>query len=156
MSDPIDRRSVLRHVGVVGAGAVAITVAGGVTACSSTSSPTASPTASKPPAGNPATGAGTAPGAVANAVKKADVPVGGGKIISGLVVTQPSAGTFKAFSSTCTHEGCQVSEVKDNKIRCACHNSYFDAATGAVLSGPARSALPSKNVTDAGDSLTLA
>ena len=40
MSDPIDRRSVLRHVGVVGAGAVAITVAGGVTACSSTSSPT--------------------------------------------------------------------------------------------------------------------
>ena len=151
MSDPIDRRSVLRHAGVVGAGAVAITVAGGVT-----SSPAASPTAAKPAAGNSATGAGTAPGAVANAVKKADVPVGGGKIISGLVVTQPSAGTFKAFSSTCTHEGCQVSEVKDNKIRCACHNSYFDAATGAVLSGPARSALPSKNVTDAGDSLTLA
>jgi hypothetical protein len=46
------------------------------------------------------------------------------------------AGTFKAFSSTCTHEGCAVSVGQaDNKIRCACHNSYFDAATGRRSSG---------------------
>ncbi|MEU0520437.1 hypothetical protein [Streptosporangium sp. NPDC006007] len=34
------------------------------------------------------------------------IPVGGGKIIKGRwVVTQPTRGSFRAFSAVCTHQG---------------------------------------------------
>jgi Rieske Fe-S protein len=89
-------------------------------------------------------------------VAKAEVPVGGGKIVAGAVVTQPTSGTFKAFSSTCTHQGCTVAEVTDNTIRCPCHGSSFDASTGAVKSGPAQRPLPAKTLTDSGSSVVVA
>ena len=88
-------------------------------------------------------------------MKKADIPVGGGKVIGKVVVTQPSAGTFKAFSAVCTHQGCTVSKVENSKIICSCHNSVFDAATGAVVSGPASSPLPAKSVTVSGDGISV-
>lgn len=140
MPAPIDRRTILNAAGVAGIASVA-----GLSACSSGSS-----SSSTGAAGN-ATAAG---GAVS--VAKADVPVGGGKIVGKVVVTQPVAGTFKAFSSTCTHEGCAVSLVADNKIKCACHNSYFDASTGAPVSGPAKTALPAKTATVSGDTISVA
>ena len=140
MPASIDRRTILNAAGVAGIASVA-----GLSACSSGSS-----SSSTGAAGN-ATAAG---GAVS--VAKADVPVGGGKIVGKVVVTQPVAGTFKAFSSTCTHEGCAVSSVADNKILCACHNSYFDAATGAPVSGPAKTALPAKTATVSGDKISVA
>ena len=73
----------------------------------------------------------------------ADIPVGGGKIFADqlVVVTQPVKGEFKAFSATCTHQGCPVSEVTDGQIICPCHGSIFDAETGEVLDGPAPSPL---------------
>src|SRR5690348_18325720 len=44
-------------------------------------------------------------------VKTSDIPEGGGKIFAGqkVVVTQPTAGTYKAFSAVCPHQGCTVS-----------------------------------------------
>ena len=72
-----------------------------------------------------------------------DVPVGGGIVLDqkNIVLTQPSKGTFKAFTATCTHQGCQVVEVKGGTIRCPCHGSQFKIADGSVAQGPAARAL---------------
>ncbi|WP_239126278.1 Rieske (2Fe-2S) protein [Catellatospora bangladeshensis] len=69
----------------------------------------------------------------------ADIPVGGGKVYGTamVVVTQPSAGDFKAFTSICTHWGCQVAAVENDQIICRCHGSRFSATDGSVLAGPA-------------------
>lgn len=102
----------------------------------------------------PATGApGTA--APANAIAKtADVPVGSGVIVDEVVVTQPSAGVFKGFSSTCTHAGCAVSEVAGGTINCPCHGSKFNL-DGTVANGPATKPLEAQAVTVQGDSIVL-
>lgn len=91
-------------------------------------------------------------------IKTADIPEGGGKIFKddGYVVTQPAAGEFKAFSSTCTHQGCPVSSVSDSTINCVCHGSRYSIEDGSVVGGPAPSPLPEKTVTVTGDTLTVA
>jgi Rieske Fe-S protein len=68
-----------------------------------------------------------------------DIPVGGGKVYSTalVVVTQPVAGDFRAFTSICTHWGCQVTEVENDQIICRCHGSRFSATDGSVVLGPA-------------------
>ncbi|MET7303373.1 Rieske (2Fe-2S) protein [Embleya sp. NPDC005575] len=78
-----------------------------------------------------------------------DVPVGGGKVYDDakVVVTQPTAGDFKAFTAVCTHQQCLVAGVAAGKISCPCHGSSFDASTGAVLGGPAPSPLAAKQIT---------
>jgi Rieske Fe-S protein len=75
------------------------------------------------------------PGAAALATT-ADVPVGSGLIVDDVVLTQPSAGVFKAFSSVCTHAGCTVSKIADGTIDCPCHGSKFNL-DGTVAKGPA-------------------
>jgi Rieske Fe-S protein len=95
--------------------------------------------------------------AVADAIKAADIPVGGGKVIESLkvIVTQPTAGDFKAFSAVCTHQGCTVSGVRNGEIVCPCHSSAFDIATGAVKSGPATQPLATKSVSVSADGITI-
>ncbi|MEU6019452.1 Rieske (2Fe-2S) protein [Streptomyces sp. NPDC047515] len=90
--------------------------------------------------------------------RTADIPEGGGKIFAdrGVVVTQPEAGAFKAFSSKCTHQGCAVSSVSEGTINCPCHGSKFDMATGEVAAGPAGRPLPAKTITVKDGSITLA
>ncbi|MFD8642403.1 Rieske (2Fe-2S) protein [Streptomyces zaomyceticus] len=86
-----------------------------------------------------------------------DIPVGGGKILAdkGMVITQPKAGEFKAFSSKCTHQGCAVSSVKDGVIVCPCHQSHFDISDGSVKSGPATAPLPPEPIQVVGDEISL-
>jgi Rieske Fe-S protein len=87
----------------------------------------------------------------------ADIPEGGGKIFKdhGVVVTQPTAGTFKAFSATCTHQGCAVTGIHDGVITCPCHKSEFSVADGSVKKGPATKPLPAEQITVSGDSIKL-
>jgi Rieske Fe-S protein len=86
----------------------------------------------------------------------ADVPVGGAKIYKNdkVIVSQPKKGTFKAFSAVCTHQGCLVDKVQGTTVSCPCHGSQFNAETGAVVNGPATSALPSVSVKVTGGKLT--
>ncbi|MGW6569516.1 Rieske (2Fe-2S) protein [Streptomyces sp. NPDC054975] len=90
--------------------------------------------------------------------KTTDVPVGGGTIFKEekVVVTQPSAGEFKAFSAVCTHQGCIVAKVENGTINCACHGSRFRITDGSVANGPATRPLPAEEITVSGDSITLA
>ncbi len=91
-------------------------------------------------------------------VAKSDIPVGGGAIYpdEGYVLTQPQAGTFKAFSNVCPHQGCPVQEITaDERIHCLCHNSYFALADGSVLDGPAPVGLEVAEITDEGAELVV-
>ncbi|KKD07524.1 Rieske (2Fe-2S) protein [Streptomyces sp. WM6386] len=89
--------------------------------------------------------------------KTSDIPEGGGKIFkdAGVVVTQPAAGEFKAFSSKCTHQGCAVTGISDGVITCPCHKSEFSVSDGSVKKGPATQPLPEQKITVSGDSIAL-
>jgi Rieske Fe-S protein len=113
--------------------------------------------ASSAPAPSTPAGGGNAPAPAGGGIKTSEIPVGGGKIFAGqqIVVTQPKAGEFKAFSAICTHQGCPVSKVEGGTIDCPCHFSRFSIVDGSVKDGPAPSPLPEKNVTVTGDTLTV-
>lgn len=87
----------------------------------------------------------------------ADVPVGGGIVLSEhqLVLTQPEPGVFRAFSAVCTHQGCSISEVRDGTINCPCHGSRYSISDGSVVRRPAQQPLPTYAVTHTGDILTI-
>ncbi|MEU8764229.1 Rieske (2Fe-2S) protein [Streptomyces sp. NPDC048659] len=89
--------------------------------------------------------------------KTGDIPVGGGKVLAdrGVVITQPKAGEFKAFSARCTHAGCTVASVADGVIVCPCHQSRFDASDGSVKGGPAPSPLEPTPIEVTGDAIRL-
>jgi Rieske Fe-S protein len=91
-------------------------------------------------------------------IKVSDIPVGGGRIYPDqqLVVTQPKAGDFKAFSAVCTHQGCILDDVSDGFIKCPCHGSMFAIATGKPTADSfARSPLPKKKIAESGADLTV-
>jgi Rieske Fe-S protein len=144
---------------VAAAGMVA--VAGVLTACTQYGNPAAQSTgggAGTQPNGGGAGNEPTAAGGGGTALgKTSDVPVGGGAIFKNeqVVVTQPKAGAFKAFSAVCTHQGCIVATVANGTINCNCHGSKFKIADGSVANGPASTPLPERSVTVTGDQITL-
>ena len=87
-----------------------------------------------------------------------DVPVGGGKILADkkIVITQPRAGSFEAFTAVCTHQGCTVSDVSGGTVNCPCHGSRFSIANGSVVTGPAASALAPVSIKVQGTSIVQA
>lgn len=144
------RRALLR---TAGAGAAVATVAVTAAACGSSSNGTVGNPASANAAGG---GAGSGGGTIL--AKTSQIPVDGGMVISSaqIVVTQPSAGVYKAFTAVCTHQGCTVSNVSNNEIQCPCHGSVFSAKDGSVIQGPASSPLVSKTITVANGQITAA
>ncbi len=166
------RRGVLAGVGLVGlAGAITAcsssgssmsaavadpatsTGGGGATSAAAASAASTGSAASSSPASSGSAG-GTASGALTGT---SDIPVGGGKIFPTqlVVVTQPTAGEFKAFSAVCTHMGCTVNQIADGRIDCPCHGSEYSITDGAVLAGPAPKPLPAKTIKVTGDSIFL-
>ncbi|GGS57302.1 iron-sulfur protein [Planobispora rosea] len=145
---------------MLGAGGVGLAAA--LTACSGYGQPAAEETTSAEPAPSsaPETASGSGSGdSAANALAKTgDIPEGGGKVFKAekVVVTQPTAGEFKCFSSVCTHQGCDVDAVEGGTINCPCHGSKFSIADGSVTDGPAKKPLPEKTIKVDGESITLA
>ena len=129
---PPDRRSVLRGAAVVAVGGVA----GFVVARNSAAAKELAAGA----AAN-AYGAAAPPASDDPVAQLTDVPSGGGLVVGDVVITR-EGDTVHAFSATCTHQGCIVSDVTDGEIHCPCHGSAFDANTGAVVTGPATRPLP--------------
>jgi Rieske Fe-S protein len=123
--------------------------------------PAPAPAAAAPDAqGAPAQG-GSAQGGSAQGsalTSTSDIPVGGGTVFAeqDVVITQPEAGEFRAFSATCTHQGCPVTEVTDGTINCNCHGSKFAVADGSVVDGPADSPLPERGISVTGEQIQLA
>jgi nitrite reductase/ring-hydroxylating ferredoxin subunit len=160
------RRTLLAGAGVAGIAALA-----GCTTYDANNGGIAGPPPSQPAQtsaaapGTSAAAGGSAPasgGAASSAAPPAnalaaisDVPVGGGKIITGanIVITQPVAGTFKGFSAVCTHQGCIVDAISNGTIDCPCHGSKFSVKDGSVVNGPAASPLPPVAVTVQGTSI---
>ena len=149
------RRALLIGAGVTGAAALAGCTTydannGGLAGPphSASSAPASSASASSAPA---ASGAASASGAAASSAAPvagalaatSEVPEGGGKIIDGknIVLTQPQAGSFKAFTAVCTHQGCIVNQIGNGTIDCPCHGSKFSIKDGSVVNGPATSPL---------------
>lgn len=132
-----DRRMLLRGVAIAG---VATPV---LAACGSDSGD---------PSGQPTNTASSSPDPSAPAgplAETADVPVGEGIILSdeSIVLTQPTEGTFKAFSAICTHNGCVVASVSEGTINCPCHGSKFSIEDGSVVQTPAPSPLAEVAIT---------
>ena len=133
-ADPT-RRRVMKTAGVAGTAAV---IGGSVAATSACSSDEeAEPTKD-------------------SSLPASDVPVGSGTVIEDTyVITQPKEGEFFAFSSVCTHQGCQVTRITEEAIICPCHSSNFSVTTGEVISGPAEEPLPKYEVSESGGTLTV-
>ena len=149
----LSRRAVVAGVGGVAAAGLLTACGGGSTATAPATTAAAEPAPSaSTPSSAPSASSGT------ELTSTSDVPVGGGTVFADqdVVVTQPTAGDFKAFSATCTHQGCKVKSVADGVIVCPCHGSKFAIADGAVTAGPAKSPLPEKTISVEGDSILLA
>ncbi|QOV39770.1 Rieske (2Fe-2S) protein [Streptomyces ferrugineus] len=150
------RRTVVAVVGAAG-----LTAA--LTACGSDDEASGSSTEQGAAAGGATTEAGGGSSADAGAggaalAKTADIPEGGGKVFTDekVVVSQPAAGDFKAFSTICTHQKCPMKDLAGDTISCACHGSQFSVLDGSVKKGPATQPLEAKQISVSGDSITLA
>ncbi|GAB2976901.1 Rieske (2Fe-2S) protein [Nocardioides montaniterrae] len=133
----ISRRQALCGVAALGAGVPLLAACGG--------------------AGSPGDSAAP-PAAGTLLAKKADVPVGSGIVVTehNVIVTQPKAGTFQAYSNICTHMQCPITAVEGDHVECGCHHSQFSLADGSVLQGPATVALPAVAIKVKGDSILTA
>jgi Rieske Fe-S protein len=162
----VSRRKVL-GLTVAGAAGLITAACGGSGSTASGSDPTTSA------AGTPTSSGGSTPTSgdgSAGLVATSDVPVGGGvfikngKIVANpgpqekltAVVTQPTAGDFKAFTTTCTHQQCTVGEIKDGTILCPCHGSTYSIKDGSVTGGPAPKALTAISIKVDGANITEA
>lgn len=141
------RRDVLKAGAVTGALAV---VGVSVGAC-------ANETAGTESAGAESSAAMSAGTVLAGTIALADIPVGGGVVVAEppVVLTQPTAGEVKAFTSICPHQGCLVSEVSNNEIYCPCHGSKFSSLDGSVIAGPAIEGLATAAVTVDGTNVSF-
>ena len=85
-----------------------------------------------------------------------DLGVVGGFAYSGnIIIIHSSTDQYIALSKICTHEACTVAyNPSAGQIQCPCHGSAFTTG-GAVVNGPAPTALKTYSVTKSGNILTI-
>ncbi|MCD0481918.1 Rieske (2Fe-2S) protein [Streptacidiphilus sp. ASG 303] len=141
-----------RRGGAAGTAAPSPGTPGAPAASAPGGAPSAGASAAPPPPAGDGGGPTVAASAVAvgGAVKTADPATG-----DAVYVLQPEQGRFTALSAVCPHAQCVVNAPKDGKLVCPCHGSQFDAATGALLVGPATQGLARYGITRSGDRIRL-
>jgi len=81
--------------------------------------------------------------------------VGGSLSSNGIIIARLSNTEFVALSRACTHEGTGINyRASQNDFLCPNHGARF-ATTGAVLQGPARTALRKYNTELTGNNLRI-
>ena len=71
---------------------------------------------------------------------ESELPVGEAKLVEfgrypAIVINTENG--LKAYSAVCTHFACLVKWNPETKrLECPCHDGYFNAADGSVISGP--------------------
>jgi Rieske Fe-S protein len=88
-------------------------------------------------------GAEAVPAAPARVASTSELPVGGAKVFEYAPAGMPcllvrlAEDRFAAYGQKCTHLGCPVLfKAAEKKLHCPCHEGWFDAQDGKVLSGP--------------------
>jgi len=138
----MERRTVFQLLGL------STLALGGVAACSSSTTP----------GGSASTGGVAATSAkAALRIPLSDIPVGGGVIRADdkVVVTQATAGQYKAFSAVCQHQGCIVGTIEGKNIICPCHGSTYSIVDGSVVKGPTTKPLIPKSASTDGSDLVV-
>ena len=146
------------------AGALCVDALAGCTTYNSNSTSAPPPASSGSGSGGGGGGGGSSNGGGGNGgggaalTTTAKVPVGGGTVLTGqkIVVTQPKAGTFAAFTAVCTHLGCLVDSVSGGTINCPCHGSQFSITNGSVVTGHATSPLAAVSIKVKGSNIVRA
>lgn len=144
-NDGLSRRHAIAGAATIGIGIPLLASCGSDSDESATDDPTTEPSDSTPTTSEPL-------------AATSEIPVGGGTVFEEqkVVVTQPTEGDFKAYSATCTHQGCLVATVEDGTINCPCHGSKFSIEDGSVTDGPASDSLSSVELNVDGEEISLA
>jgi thiosulfate dehydrogenase [quinone] large subunit len=153
-----ERRVILQRFAAIGAiGAIGAVLSGVVAGFGRLLAPSSPARATGPQLGGSRTSAAPAANSGTKGTRLGPangVPVGGAASFTDpaqgipAFVVQPVRGQFLAFSAVCTHAGCLVQfDSQNDAFVCPCHGSTFSAKTGAVLGGPAPTALASIPIT---------
>lgn len=145
---PLARRRLLLGAGAAGLGAL-------LAACGA--DPTTGPRTPAGPGGSAPSSAAPDPGELPTGgpglpegalVETKDVPVGGGIVTDqDVLVVQPRTGVFHAYEAQCPHENVLVNPPDQaGVITCPGHLSYFRAADGSRIDGPAPRGLTTLDV----------
>lgn len=92
-------------------------------------------------------------------VPVSEVPVGTATQIKvgedNVIIAQPTAGEFVAYSARCTHQGGIVQVVQDLHLRCPLHGAEYDATDGSNTLAPAPRPLDVLPISESGGQLTI-
>ncbi|WP_446224770.1 Rieske (2Fe-2S) protein [Nocardia sp. IBHARD005] len=90
-------------------------------------------------------------------VSRTEIEIGSATVFSEhrILVTHPGEGMYRAFSAVCTHQGCAVTDIEGDVVKCLCHGSKFRLTDGSVAAGPAQKPLPERTVAVEGDAIII-